>query len=190
MEFIAINSEQLFDGRTIKFCQRNVENIQEYIELPKDEKENLFKYDTIRFLANKKQEIFSFIIKNCYIHNSFISGFTNTRVCNCGYFNDKENMDKNDVYHFFQNIKKLIIDWCVNHHKAISKTLVINTTVPYPEQGYRYFPVYLSTYVKDKCKSFVKDYGNYTVEISIMIIKHGNFYIPMFILNDIYLDED
>jgi len=189
MEFLGIDFNQLFDGRIIKFCQHNIDKIGEYMELPFDKEENQFKYDTIRFLSSKKQEVFSFIINGCYIHNSFISKFTNTRVLNCGYFNDKENVNDHDVYHFFQKIHDFIVNWCVKNHKPVSKKLIISSTVPYPEQGYRYFPVYPSTYVKDKCKSFVKDYGNYTVEISVMIIKHGNFYIPMFILNDIYIED-
>lgn len=163
-------------------------------EIETKEEINLFKYDTIRFLSDDKNKIFSFVLDNCYIKEMEVSQFTHTTRLICGYYNkvvkDEEGKienNPNDTYNFFKRLDGFIIDWLSKNHKPVAEKRHINC-LPNGKRkrNYHYFPLYVSSGAADLIGDLVGDEGNYTIQMSVIIIKHDNFYYPLMYLTDIY----
>ena len=171
-----------------KEVKKNKKGKEQTIEI--EETVNRFP-DSGYVLANKKGNIYSFEIPG-YIHWSKISSFTHTEYWQFGYLNevdvdDDGNIieDDKDIYHFFLKIKQLCYNWCKSNDELLSKNFVMKTYVSNPEKDYYYCPVYPTKEVMDNYADYISTDGIYNCKISVMLIKHGNFYIPMFILTDI-----
>lgn len=158
----------------------DIENIKSSNDDIKIIKQNAFDINNMLIFTNAFNDIYGIRISNCCIHKINYVEFTKTEAI---IIKIKERKGRMSILKFFNDLRQYIRN---ELNELCSKNLLFEYEDLNNVYDHILFPIYPSSKIDmNEIKKNIDYYKNVIINISLILIKHSNYYCPFLYLNEI-----